>query len=109
MQIAYGHRSFLLTGDMEKQIEADFAQTEPWPHADVLKVGHHGSKTSSTPDFLDHVHPGLAVISDGHGNLYGHPHRITLDNLAERHILTYRTDQDGLVSIFTDGQRLWRK
>jgi competence protein ComEC len=108
MRIAYGRRSFLLTGDMEKQIEADFAQTQPWPHADVVKVGHHGSKTSSTPDFLDQVHPALAVISDGHGNMYGHPHPITLENLKERHILTYRTDRDGLVSIFTDGQHLWR-
>ena len=108
-RVAYHHRSILLTGDMEKNIEADFAVTAPWPHADILKVGHHGSKTSSTPDFLDQVHPGLAVISDGHGNLYGHPSRMTLDNLGARHISTYRTDLEGLISIFTDGQHLSRE
>ena len=109
MLIAYRHRTLLLTGDMEKNIEADYALINPWPHADILKVGHHGSKTSSTPDFLDQVHPGLAVISDGHGNLYGHPNRITIENLGARHIGTYRTDQEGLVSILTDGQHLWRE
>ena len=72
-------------------------------------MGHHGSKTSSTPDFLDQVHPGLAVISDGHGNMYGHPNRITIENLGARHIITYRTDQEGLISIATDGQQLWRE
>jgi competence protein ComEC len=55
------------------------------------------------------VHPALAVISDGYGNLYGHPHATTLAHLGERHILTFRTDQDGLVSIITDGQRVWRE
>jgi competence protein ComEC len=109
MLVAYGQRSLLLTGDMEKNIEADYAIASPWPHADILKVGHHGSKTSSTPDFLDQVRPGLAVISDGHGNLYGHPNRITIDNLAARHIMTSRTDQEGLISIATDGQHLWRE
>jgi competence protein ComEC len=72
-------------------------------------VGHHGSKTSSTPEFLDQVHPSLAVISDGWGNMYGHPHPITLEHLRERHILTFRTDLDGLTSIVTDGQRVWRE
>jgi competence protein ComEC len=109
LRISYRARSLLLTGDMEKPVEFDVAYSGGWPHADVLKVGHHGSKTSSTPEFLDQVHPALAVISDGYGNLYGHPHATTLAHLGERHILTYRTDQDGLVSIITDGQRVWRE
>jgi competence protein ComEC len=107
LRIVYGARSLLLTGDMEKPVEWDVAFSTKWPHADILKVGHHGSKTSSTPEFLDQVHPALAVISDGYGNMYGHPHAITLEHLRERHILTYRTDVDGLTSIFTDGQRIW--
>ncbi len=107
MRIVYGQRSILLTGDMEKPIEWEYAFGPGWPHADILKVGHHGSKTSSTADFLNQVHPAFAVISDGYGNLYGHPHRITLDSLAERRVETYRTDRDGLVSLFTDGHRIW--
>ncbi len=109
MLVQYGKRSVLLTGDMEKNVEADYAIAATWPHADILKVGHHGSKTSSTPGFLDQVHPGIAVISDGHGNLYGHPHPVTIGSLNERRIATYRTDLDGLISIVTDGQHVWRE
>ncbi len=109
LQIAYRNRSLLLTGDMEKNVEADYALNQPWPHADILKVGHHGSKTSSTAAFLDQVAPGMAIISDGHGNLYGHPSAITIENLEARHVATYRTDLVGLISILTDGQHLWRR
>ncbi len=109
MRVAFGARSFLLTGDMEKPIEYEVAAGAHWPHADVLKAGHHGSKSSSTPEFLDQVHPALALISDGWGNLYGHPHAITLENLRERHIAAYRTDLDGAVTIVSDGWKLWRE
>jgi competence protein ComEC len=109
LEVTYGSRSILLTGDMERPIEQQIAMAEHWPHADILKVGHHGSKTSSTPEFLDQVHPAFAVISDGYGNLYGHPHPITLDALRERHVLSYRTDRDGLVTFLTDGHRIWRE
>jgi competence protein ComEC len=108
MRIQFGDRSFLLTGDMERAVEQTVVAADGWPHADVLKVGHHGSKTSSTPEFLDQVHPALAVMSDGYGNLYGHPHPITLANLRDRRVLALRTDQDGAVTIVTDGRRVWR-
>ncbi len=75
--------------------------------ADVLKVGHHGSKTSSTGPFLDAVSPSIAIISDGFENSFGHPNRQVLDRLAERHAEIFRTDLDGLVTIRTDGRRLW--
>jgi competence protein ComEC len=109
MRIQYGERSFLLTGDMEKAVELNVAETAGWPRADVLKVGHHGSRTSSTPAFLDQVHPALAVMSDGYGNLYGHPHPLTLANLRDRHVLALRTDLDGAVTFLTDGKRVWRE
>ena len=109
MRIQYGERSFLLTGDMEKAVEHNVAETAGWPHADVLKVGHHGSKTSSTGEFLDQVHPALAVMSDGYGNLYGHPHPVTLASLRDRHVLAFRTDLDGAVTFVTDGTRVWRE
>jgi competence protein ComEC len=107
MRIAYGRHSFLLAGDMEKQIEGDLVAQNLAQHADVLKVGHHGSKTSSTTAFLDAVHPAFAVMSVGFENSYGHPHRQTLANLADRGIEVLRTDRSGLISICTDGQRIW--
>lgn len=106
MRIAYGKNSFLLAGDMEKRIEEELFYSGQLKHADVLKVGHHGSRTSSTPDLLDTVKPALGLISAGFENSYGHPHPMTLRALAERHILPYRTDEDGLVSVTSDGRRL---
>ena len=106
LRIAYGRNSFLLTGDMERQIERDLTFDGRVVHADVLKVGHHGSKTSSTEDFLGRVQPAFAIISVGSGNSYGHPNPDVLDRLAEHHTTVFRTDQDGLVSIRSDGRRL---
>jgi competence protein ComEC len=75
-------------------------------HADVLKVGHHGSKTSTSPDFLDAVSPSVAVISAGFENSFGHPHASVLARLAERHSAIFRTDQDGLITVRSDGRKL---
>lgn len=106
-QLTYGHHSFLLTGDAEKQVEADMALAGVLHHADVLKAGHHGSRTSTTTGLLDAVHPALALISDGFENSYGHPHPLTLEHLNERHIGILRTDLRGLITVKTDGHRLW--
>jgi competence protein ComEC len=106
MRLSYGKNSFLLTGDMEKQIEYQLAAEGRLAHADVLKVPHHGSKTSSTPDLLDLVRPEFAIISDGFGNSYGHPHPDVLARLEERGVRVFRTDRDGLISIRSDGRRL---
>ena len=106
MSVGWRKISFLLTGDMEKPIEQELLANGLVPHADVLKVGHHGSKTSTTEPFLDAVHPALAVISDGYENSYGHPHRNTLQELSTRNIPALRTDQRGLIRIWTDGYRL---
>jgi competence protein ComEC len=75
--------------------------------ADVLKTPHHGSRTSSTEPFLDAVSPAFAVISLGFENSYGFPNREVLDRLRDRGVMVFRTDQDGLVSIRTDGRRLY--
>ena len=95
LRLRYGQRTVLLTGDIERQVEAD-----------VLKVAHHGSKTSSTPALLDAVHPAFALISAGFENSYGHPHPDILARLAGRGICVLRTDALGLVSIRTDGHRM---
>lgn len=108
LRLVYGRNSFLMTGDMEKQIESELLAGSLVQHTDVLKVGHHGSRTSSLPEFLDAVHPAFAVISDGFENSYGHPAKQTLEHLAERRILTLRTDKNGLVSIRGNGRFLQR-
>ncbi|MES1258633.1 MAG: MBL fold metallo-hydrolase, partial [Acidobacteriota bacterium] len=106
MRVQYGSTAFLLTGDMEKKIEEQLYFEGLLQHADVLKVGHHGSHTSSTADLLDAVHPAFGLISAGFGNSYGHPHPLTLQALQERHIDVYRTDERGLITISTDGKRI---
>jgi competence protein ComEC len=106
MRFEYGSTSFLMTGDMEKKIEEQLYYSGLLRHADVLKVGHHGSRTSSGADLLDTVRPEFGVISAGFENSYGHPHPLTLDALQARHVAVYRTDERGLVRIVSDGKRI---
>ena len=108
MRWAFGAESFMLPGDAEKQSERDIL-SENAPEnlrADVLKVGHHGSKNSTTDEFLAAVHPRVAVISAGENNPYGHPSPELLARLANAGVRILRTDRDGAVRIFTDGNRL---
>jgi competence protein ComEC len=106
MRLVYGEHSFLLLGDMERDIEWGLMDRGALHKTTVLKAAHHGSKTSSTPELLDATRPDFAVISAGYGNLFGHPNRDVLDRLAQHHTGILRTDQDGLVSISTDGHRI---
>jgi len=75
--------------------------------ADILKVGHHGSNTSSIDPFLDAVAPAFAIISDGFANSFGHPHPKVLERLNAHRAGILRTDRDGLVTIRTDGRRIY--
>ena len=100
-----GGRSFLLTGDIEK--EAELALADRDLRADVLKVPHHGSRSSSSGALLDNVAPRLAVISCGRRNLFGHPHDAVLASLNERRIRTWRTDRDGSVDVEVRDFRLY--
>ncbi|HEX5228866.1 MAG TPA: DNA internalization-related competence protein ComEC/Rec2 [Bryobacteraceae bacterium] len=107
LRITYGRRSLLLTGDMEKPMERRaLADAEPL-RADILKVGHHGSNTSSIDPFLDAVAPEFAVISDGFANSFGHPNAKVLERLHAHGSRVLRTDSDGLVTLRTDGRRIW--
>ncbi|HYH10387.1 MAG TPA: DNA internalization-related competence protein ComEC/Rec2 [Thermoanaerobaculia bacterium] len=90
-------RSFLLTGDIEKEAELDLADRDL--RADVLKVAHHGSRSSTSDPFLDAVQPRVAVISCGRRNLFGHPHPSVLETLAKRRIAIRRTDLDGTIDM----------
>ena len=107
LRIRYGQHAFLLSGDAERLIEQRILNEIEVEPADILKVAHHGSRTSSTAEFLDAVNPIFAVISVGEGNSYGLPNRDVLDRLAGRGTGILRTDLDGLVSIRTDGRRIF--
>ena len=98
--------SMLFTGDMEAEAEQDLLNSGQNLKADVLKVGHHGSSTSTSAAFLTAVSPQIALISCGEGNRYGHPHEETLSALSAADITVLRTDQDGEIAIATDGQRI---
>jgi competence protein ComEC len=106
LRVCYGRTSFLLAGDAERPIENWMLAEGEVARTNVLKVPHHGSRTSSTAPFLDAARPGFAVISAGFENSYGVPNREVLDRLRERGALTLRTDLDGLVSVTSDGVRL---
>ena len=100
LKITYKNDSFLFLGDAEKkELEAVTADMS----AEVLKVGHHGSRTSTTKALLEKVNPKYAVISLGKDNSYGHPHKSTLKLLDEFGVETYRTDENGTVVISTEG------
>ena len=101
MRVAYGGTSVLLEGDAEKRAEKEIATEQP--DADVLKVGHHGSATSTIPELLATVHPRFAVISVGARNRYGHPRAEVLQRLGESGIRTFRTDFNGAVTFYLDG------
>jgi competence protein ComEC len=106
LRLRYGRHTFLLTGDIERQIERRLLDDNGLGPADVLKVAHHGSKTSTTEEFLDAVRPAFAVISAGLDNSYGHPHPDVTERLAEHRTAMLRTDRNGLVTIRSDGRRL---
>ncbi len=101
--LGHGSHSFLLPGDIEKPIEADLVGRGDPLAADVLKVPHHGSRTSATEPMLRAVQPRYAVISVGETNSFGHPHRETLNRLRAASIRALRTDQDGTVKFLCDG------
>lgn len=102
-KITYGDRGFLFMGDAEalseKEITADVK-------ADVLKVGHHGSSSSTTEKFLKKVNPSAAVISCGVDNSYGHPHKETMKRLEKAGVEIYRTDTMGTIIAISDGKSL---
>ncbi len=105
--VRYGDVRFLLTGDAESPEEAWLlAHVSSELHADVLKVGHHGSSTSSSPAFLDAVNPRVALVSVGAGNSYGHPSEQVMRALLDHGATVLRTDQLGTIVIRTDGHYL---
>jgi competence protein ComEC len=106
LRLSYGAHRFLLTGDMEAGRERALLAAGLLRPSDILKVAHHGSRSSSQETFLRAVKPVFAVVSTGPDNFYGHPHEVVLERLARARATVLRTDQQGLISITTDGRRL---
>lgn len=99
--LTYGDTTVLLTGDAEQEQEELFAPS--LPQIDVLKVGHHGSDTSTGAPLLNITRPAFALISLGAGNEYGHPSRLVVDRLLRAGATVLRTDQDGDIRVWSDG------
>jgi len=105
IRVSYGQHSFLITGDLEAEGETTLVSQGLLP-CTVLKVGHHGSRTSSSKPFLEAASPQYAVISAGYGNKFGHPHTETLQRFAEINTKIYRTDKQGAIVFKSDGKNI---
>ena len=103
LKLTYKEKSFLFMGDAETLSEKEITGDV---QADVLKVGHHGSRTSTSQAFLNKVNPSYAVISVGLNNDYKHPHQEVIDRLEKKNIKIYRTDQNGDIIFTTDGYNI---
>jgi len=107
IRLVYRRVSFLFTGDIEAEAEQALLAREADLSSTVLKVGHHGSQTSTTEEFLEAVSPELAVISVGEDNRFGHPSQEVVDRLRDQGVEVLRTDLGGAITVTTDGRR-WR-
>ena len=106
IKLVYGNNKFLFTGDAQASNEEDMINKGYDLSADVLKVGHHGSDTSTTDAFLSKVNPKYAVISCGKDNDYGHPHKSTMDKLQAKGVSVYRTDESGTIVCTSNGKKI---
>lgn len=106
IKITYGNSKFLFMGDAEKLSEKEILNKNYDISCDVLKLGHHGSSSSSSKAFLDKASPKMAIVSCGKNNDYGHPHRETVDEMKKRNIQVYRTDIDGSIVLISDGKKI---
>ena len=106
LRIRFGERSFLFTADIEKETEAGLVKTGIDLHTDVLKVAHHGSKTSSTEQFVAAARPTIAIISVGRHSMFGHPHKEVVERWRAAGAEVLTTGEKGTISIVTDGSDL---
>jgi competence protein ComEC len=102
LRASFGKTVMLLPGDAHKKLEEQLPAKDL--DAELLKIGHHGSATSTSPEFLASVHPQFALISAGRNNQFRHPRPDVLKRLADAHVRTYRTDLFGPVTFYLDGK-----
>ena len=103
IRLQYGTTRFLLTGDIEHATERWLLTQDIDLRADILQISHHGSRTSTLPEFVQRVQPQVGIISLGAGNRYGHPHPQVLHTLDQYHVQPFRTDLHGAITIISDG------
>jgi competence protein ComEC len=108
-RLVYGESEFMLTGDSPQQIEEYLVSLGGALRSDVLKLGHHGSRTSTSPIFLNAVNPTYAVISAGQDNSYGHPHKEVTELLTREGVAQKNTAESGSISFVSDGVSLFLK
>lgn len=106
IHLQYKNNSFMFTGDAENISENEILQKQLNLKADVLKIGHHGSSSSTSNSFLNKVNPKYAIISVGKNNDYGHPHKPTMERLKSKGITVYRTDECGTIIATSDGTNI---
>lgn len=109
LRLDYGETSFLFTGDATKFVEEELLQFYKALDIDVLKVGHHGSNTSTSSAFVSATSPDIAVISVGANNSYGHPTQNVLETLAAQSVEVLRTDELGTIQLVSDGRNISEK
>jgi len=106
IRLTYGNNSFMFDGDAEDVSENEMLSKGLNVKADLWKLGHHGSSSSTTQNMLDKVNPKYAIISVGKGNTYGHPTQSTMSKLKAKNISVYRTDENGTIVVTSDGKNL---
>ena len=107
LKFSYGFVDILFTGDIEATAEDSILTSQQDLRSEIIKVPHHGSRTSSTAEFLDAVQPRYAIYSLGKGNRYQFPHGDVVSRYQDRNCVQLRTDQLGAIILKTDGRRCW--
>lgn len=106
-QLIYGENEFMLTGDAYVEVEQNIIKENNNINSDILKLGHHGSKTSSAMDFLKAVNPEIVIISAGENNSYGHPHKIVMDRVEALGVKSLATYDFGTITFLSDGEKIY--
>lgn len=106
LKLTFENNTFLFMGDAEKEIEDNLLESKINLKSDVIKIAHHGSSTSTSNEFLDAVSPKIALISCGLNNSFNHPSKIITNEFKNRNILFFRTDIDGTIELYSDGNKI---
>ncbi|HDN2403229.1 TPA: MBL fold metallo-hydrolase [Clostridioides difficile] len=108
-KLTFNDNSFLFMGDDEEENEKEILHSFKLNNINFIKIGHHGSNSSSSLEFIKKISPDIAAISCGYKNQYGHPHREVINNLKQNHVSIYRTDRIGDIVFYSDGEIIFTK
>lgn len=108
-KLTFNDNSFLFMGDAEEENEKEILHSFKLNNINFIKIGHHGSNSSSSLEFIKKISPDIAAISCGYKNQYGHPHKKVIDNLKQNHVSIYRTDRIGDIVFYSDGEIIFTK